>query len=899
MSNSLHKLYILFFLLVCALLPASNLLLNGDFETGLSGWTTEHWWYEAKVDGKGTGISKIEVDKEIAKSGTSSLKIIGKGNRGIAMQVLQLPPATYLVRGYIKCENLGDARAEILVEFLDRDGKWFHGETVGGVSQTADWTLVEREITFPPQTRWVHFDLLTTAPNNGIAWFDAVELIPLSTDVTIPTLEVTQQPSDAGEISLSWEVKDPRGVKGYEVYIEPRPFQSLKGLQPKATFDFLARQGTVRFPYRVNTAYVAVVPVMIDGRKPQEVKPLKMNVKDKKPPQAVELFIRNSSAKPDSLFIRWRPNPLDLDIQAFRLKVRTEGGKEEELARLSSKEHLYWLPRKSLPKDAKEIGIIAVDFAGNESVPTWQTIPHPTLPTPLSIDLWVTSPLTNVFRDTPKPPTPSQEIELFSARNETECAQVVLKSSSSQKVWLEATPLLHEDGKSSIPAQNISLDFVGYIHVDKNSTATPPEELARQAPADFPDPLLEDWETNLSPEENQPFLVKVFIPRNAKPGLYSGKIFIVTEEGNISIPLRLKVFPATLPDRLPIFVTNWFNTRAIATFHNIPEWSEDFWKILRLYAKEMRRGHQNVVLTPLSLINIWREEDGKLTFDFSEFDRWVELFLAEGFERLELSHLGGRTTGEWECPTFTLPPRSAIDRATGQTIEVPLEEFLPQLQRHLQEKGWLDRTLMHIGDEPIMVNVASWREQSTFAHRYAPKLKRIDAIHVPATELAGYLEVFVPQLNYLVEWLDTYKEIQRKGLELWFYTAWVPQGKFLNRLLDYPLIKSRLLPWCGFLYGVTGWLHWGLNFWTSELKDMGFAPGDNWILYPGKFGPRSSLRWEAMRDGFEDFALLSMLPREKAMPLVQRIIRSATDYTKDPGELESVRRLILEALSQK
>lgn len=896
-----ERKFILFPLLfVACLLLAGNLLYNGDFEQGLAGWTTEHWWYEAKVDGKGTGLSKIEVDDKVFKSGGKSLKIIGKGNRGIAMQVLRLPPGKYIVRGYMKCENLGNAQASILVEFIDKEGKWFEGITAGSLSGTSDWTLVEKEIVFPPQTVEVHFDLLTSSPNDGIAWFDAIELLPTSIPSQIPSPKVSFEPSNWGEISLRWEVEDPSGIKGYEIYIEPHPFQSLKNLTPKGTVDFLSRKATLRAINLPKSVYVAVIPVMIDGRRPEEVKPIKMTIKDTKPPSPVESLIKSSSAKPNHLFIRWNPNPLDFDIQSFQLKVRSLSGKEKVLRRLPANQRQLWLPRTDLPKDADALAITAVDFAWNESAPTWQSIPAPSPSASLPIDFWVVSPLENIFRDTPKPPNASQVIKLASARNEPECAQVVLLPSASLKeVWLEASPLLSEDGKSSIPVEDISLDFVGYLYVEKNSTATPPEELARQAPAYFPDPLLDDWQIDLSANQNQPILIRVFVPKNAKPGIYKGKVFISSTQGALSIPIELKVFPVTLPDNLPIFVTNWFTTSAIARFHDLTEWSEDFWKMLQLYAKEMKRGHQNVVITPLSLIKIWREEDGKLSFDFGDFDRWVELFFKEGFKLIELSHLGGRTTGEWECPTFSLSPRYGVDKVNGQQFPVGLDVFLPQLQRHLEEKGWLDKTLMHIGDEPILINVASWREQSAFAHRYAPKLKRIDAIHVPASEVDGHLEVLVPQLNYLVEWLDGYKEAQKKDSELWFYTAWVPQGKFLNRLLDYPLIKSRLIPWCGFLYGTTGWLHWGLNFWTDkELKDMGFAPGDNWIIYPGRFGPRSSLRWEAMRDGFEDFALLSMLGRDKAKPFLQTIIRSATDYEKSPHKLEEVRLRILEELSK-
>ncbi|MBI3920857.1 MAG: DUF4091 domain-containing protein, partial [Armatimonadetes bacterium] len=250
-----------------------------------------------------------------------------------------------------------------------------------------------------------------------------------------------------------------------------------------------------------------------------------------------------------------------------------------------------------------------------------------------------------------------------------------------------------------------------------------------------------------------------------------------------------------------------------------------------------------------------------------------------------------------------ISPRPATDRKTGQAISIEIEQFLPDLQRHLEEKGWLEKTALHIGDEPIPVNVASWREQSERAHRAAPKMKRIDAIHVPPSEVAGNLEVLVPQLNYFEQWLPQFKDAQAKGSELWFYIAWVPQGKFTNRLIDYACVKTRLIHWINFLHGATGYLHWGLTFWTNEdFSDMGFAPGDNWIIYPGKWGPRSSLRWEAMRDGLEDFTYFTMLARKspgRAKELLKQTLRSATDYDRDAGRLEQVRRQVARELGRR
>jgi hypothetical protein len=492
---------------------------------------------------------------------------------------------------------------------------------------------------------------------------------------------------------------------------------------------------------------------------------------------------------------------------------------------------------------------------------------------------------------------------LVAARGETEAAQIVLRPRAgwSGPVCLEVSPLTGEGG-NRLPADAVRADFVGYVPLTKNSKATPPEEVARVVPADFPDPLLDDTEVELQPGANQPVLVRVAIPRDAMPGTYRGEVIDRTRQGWGVVPLTVEVLPVTLPEVLPLQVTNWFNPGAIARHHHAEEWSEEHWDLLRAYGTDMRAHGQTMFQTGLDLVRVWQEADGSFTFDYSDFDRWVRLFLSLGFQRIELMHVGGREHGQWEDKTFIAYPRPATDRAAGVGTEVPLETFLAHLERHLDERGWLDRAALHIADEPIPVNVESWRELSRRVHAAASRLKRIDAIHV--TELDGDLEVWVPQLNYFADAYAALRAKQQAGvMELWYYTAWVPQGQFPNRLLDYPLLKTRLLPWVAARYGASGFLHWGLNHWDEEVDPdkSYFSPGDDFIIYPGTDGPRSSLRWEAFRDGVEDHALLTLWQErdpEAAAAALNEVVPSFTGYPRDPAILLSIRQRALRALAK-
>lgn len=524
---------------------------------------------------------------------------------------------------------------------------------------------------------------------------------------------------------------------------------------------------------------------------------------------------------------------------------------------------------------------------------------------------WSANALVNVFRDTPMPTGDVSKLTLSGARGQTVGGQVVLQAGStpSQVSRVRCEGLRSDDNRNSIGPSAFWHAFVEYYHVAKNSTVTPATELARQAPADFPDAFSEATEMTIPPRQNQPIWVQFRIPAGAQPGTYSGMIRMTVDGDNLEVPVTLDVYDFTMPTDTRLLVTVWTNTASLAKHQNVAEGSDQWWALLERVAALMRAHHQNVILTPWTLIKAARAEDGKLALDFEQFDRWVRIFRANGFRRIEIGHIGGREHGQWEDKTFVAYDMPCTVAKEGQETRAPIEEWLPLLQAHLKQRGWLDQSMIHVADEPIPVNLDSWKELSARVKKAAPELRRIDAVHVP--DLKGHLEVWVPQLNFLEQWMEKFVEAQKEGVELWYYTAWVPQGRYPNRLMDYPLIKTRMLHWLNYTSGTTGYLHWGWNFWDVPFDQ--FAPGDNFIVWPGKQTPRSSLRYEAMREGIEDYEYLCMLEdalvaagrRTRAQGLDARALVSkyATalaptfqDYSRQPAMLFAVRHAVASSI---
>ena len=147
---------------------------------------------------------------------------------------------------------------------------------------------------------------------------------------------------------------------------------------------------------------------------------------------------------------------------------------------------------------------------------------------------------------------------------------------------------------------------------------------------------------------------------------------------------------------------------------------------------------------------------------------------------------------------------------------------------------------------------------------------------------------------------------------MWFYTCLFPRGRYMNRLMDFPLLKTQLLHWLNHRYGLTGFLHWGWNFWGPEptkntepvinMNQTLLPSGDAFIVYPDKarLSVFASIRLEAMRAGIEDYEMLSALAKRDpaaADALAREAVASFTDYVRDPAAFRRIQAKLIEALA--
>ncbi len=541
-----------------------------------------------------------------------------------------------------------------------------------------------------------------------------------------------------------------------------------------------------------------------------------------------------------------------------------------------------------------------------------------------TIEVFASSDAVRVFEDGyGAPEARPAEIRVFGLRNEVVSAQcVALAHEDLKEMTVSIGPLKREGGTALIPAEKVQWNFVEGIFIKENTRKLRKGDLARSAPARFPDWLSETRSCTLGKGSCKAVYFTIRVPRATEPGQYRANITIRSGISSASLPLVLTVYPLVLPDERHLMVTEWFSTHQFKRWHGIdPANWQQYARMLRVYAENMADHRQNVFQISLDLVRSTLIAEGKLHCDFSRFDRWAQVFWDTGrMDLMETGFVAQHGKGGWSSREIGFRDFDVQEATTGGSKRLSGREFLPQflpaLVDHLRQKQWLNKTIFHICDEPADHNVMAWREASGFVYRCAPELRRVDAIETP--HCLNCLEIWVPKLDHLFTWHNAYEEARRQGNELWFYTVGIFQGGSLpNKTVDVPLIESRLLHWLNYRYGLKGYLHWGFNAWTDDpVNEPGEHRGDGWHVYPKKDGLLNSLRWEQMRSGIQDYECLWLLegkiarmratlssrvaamiePSRRSVEIASQVVRTFSDFTRDPSVLYAAKRQAIEEI---
>lgn len=335
--------------------------------------------------------------------------------------------------------------------------------------------------------------------------------------------------------------------------------------------------------------------------------------------------------------------------------------------------------------------------------------------------------------------------------------------------------------------------------------------------------------------------------------------------------------------------TEWFHCDCLAEYYDVEVFSERHWEIIENFVRHAVRRGCNMLLTPVftppldtavngerrtvQLVDVTVTDQG-YEFGYDRFERWVEMCRRCGVCFFEISHLFsqwgakaapkiiGKINGEerrifgWET------------RADSEKYRKFLQIFLLSFTEEIERLGIGKQCYFHISDEPEEKDLESYLYAKKLVKGYVPGYHMIDALSEYRFYEQGAVEEPVCASNHIEPFL------KKRPPRLWTYYCTGQHLEVSNRFIVLPGFRTRVLGIQLYKYAITGFLHWGYNFYHSEFSmypidpyrctdaDGAFPSGDPFLVYPGKDGkPVDSIRSMLMERAMEDLRAMYHLEK--------------------------------------
>lgn len=362
------------------------------------------------------------------------------------------------------------------------------------------------------------------------------------------------------------------------------------------------------------------------------------------------------------------------------------------------------------------------------------------------------------------------------------------------------------------------------------------------------------------------------IPENSEPGKYTADVIIsVGGKMEKSFELNVDVLNRTLPtpDKWKYELDLWQNPYALVRVHDVVLWSpEHFEKMKPLFTILADAGQKCITASVLnkpwggqsfdsyeSMVKHTLKQNGEWEFEYSIFDKWVEFMMDLGIDKqincYSLIPWGNQLAyfdEELERDTFIVANASLPEFAQ---YWIP---FLEDFSKHLKAKGWFDITTIAMDERPLKAMMSAIK----LINEHSGLKITSAANYAPGTSEHVY-DLSVESKHILPD--EVLEQRKANGQKTTYYVCC--SAEYPNNFTYSPPAEGVWQGWYAFAKKQDGFLRWAYNSWVEEpLKDTRFRTwpaGDTFFIYPG---PKSSIRWEKLREGIQDFEKLQIITEE-------------------------------------
>ena len=433
-----------------------------------------------------------------------------------------------------------------------------------------------------------------------------------------------------------------------------------------------------------------------------------------------------------------------------------------------------------------------------------------------------------------------------------------------------------EDSKGhEIPVKDISANFVRYVMADGLNNAGGGCGIQAGGDsslvADVIDPVKSLPQTK---NTTRPVWLSIKVPANAVEGTYRG--YVKVREGKNKYPAILHYTIEVLNHTLPapkdwkFHLDLWQNPYSVARVYGVKPWSKQHFDMMRPYMKMLANAGQKAITTTLihdpwnsqtydiygSMVKWTKNKNGSWTYDYTIFDKWVSFMMSLGINKF----INCYSMIPWNLKFHYFDEALGKDtlivaRPGTPEYDAHWRPMLADFASHLKEKGWFNKTTIAMDERPM-----ADMQKAISLIKSADKDFKISLAGNYHKEIEHDLVDYSVASNQVVD-EATMLSRKKAGFNTTYYTC-CTEGHPNTFTFSQPA-ESVWLAWYAAYKGYDGYLRWAYNCWTKDsLHDTRFgswSSGDAFLVYPGL---RSSIRFERLIEGIQDFEKISVLRAE-------------------------------------
>lgn len=477
----------------------------------------------------------------------------------------------------------------------------------------------------------------------------------------------------------------------------------------------------------------------------------------------------------------------------------------------------------------------------------------------------------------PKSVAPEVEIKksekVTGWKGEKVSAQMILWTTADvDQVELEFDDFISES--ATLPASIAQARFVRYVMTDEFAEGCghrKPEDYAASISADMLDNL---DNFNIEAKTVRPVWLTIDIPSDAVAGNYKGKLNLYAERKFVEdFEIKVEVVNQLLPEpsEWVYHLDLWQHPSAVARVHNLELWSDAHFEKMRPIMKMLADAGQKVITATLNKdpwnhqsfdayadMIIWtKNEDQSWSFDYTVFDKWVELMMDLGVTDM----INCYSLLTWNNQVHY----NDMEKKELVTLELKAQSdeyaefwtvFLKDFTRHLKAKGWLEITNIAMDERSPADMQAALKVLETAAPELGISLADN---HKSYKQYPGIKDISVGA-NSVVDKEDIITR-RAEGLNTTWYVCCA--DPFANMFTFSAPAEAVYAGWHTVAADLDGMLRWAYNSWVENpLTDSRYKTwpaGDTYMVYPDA---RSSIRFERLIEGIQDAEKIRILRKQ-------------------------------------